>query len=92
MTLERLDLDDLTWSDLMDQVRAAIPAESDRHWTLHAPVDPGITLLELYAARLEEQLYWLDQVPDDLVRALLRLLGTDPPRPAVPAATVLTFH
>ena len=89
MTLPAPKLDDLTWADMMAAIRGRIPAESDGRWTLHAPVDPGITLLELFAYLLEQRLYWLDQVPDDLVVAILRLLGLDPPRPATPAATVL---
>jgi hypothetical protein len=89
MTLPAPKLDDLTWADMMAAIRGRIPAESDGTWTLHAPVDPGITLLELFAYLLEQRLYWLDQVPDDLVVAILRLLGLEPPRPAQPAATVL---
>ena len=89
MTLPAPTLDDLTWADMMAAIRSRIPAESDGTWTLHAPVDPGITLLELFAYLLEQRLYWLDQVPDDLVVAILRLLGLDAPRPATPAATVL---
>ncbi|GLY05335.1 hypothetical protein [Actinoplanes sp. NBRC 101535] len=82
-------LDDLTWDTLMEAVRQQIPAESGGRWTLHAPVDPGITVLELFAYLLEQRLYWLDQVPDALVVAVLRLLGLDPPRPARSAGTVL---
>ncbi|MFD2467672.1 putative baseplate assembly protein [Amycolatopsis silviterrae] len=89
MTLPAPKLDDLTWADMMAAIRRRIPAESDGTWTLHAPSDPGVTLLELFAYLLEQRLYWLDQVPDALVLALLRLLGLDPPRPACPAATVL---
>ncbi|HEX6341183.1 putative baseplate assembly protein [Umezawaea sp.] len=89
MTLPAPKLDDLTWADLMAAVRRRIPAESDGAWTLHAPVDPGVTLLELFAYLLEQRVYRLDQVPDELVVAILRLLGLGPPRPAVPAATVL---
>ncbi|MEU6549151.1 baseplate J/gp47 family protein [Streptomyces sp. NPDC046915] len=89
MTVPAPRLDDLTWADMMAAVRRRIPAESDGTWTLHAPVDPGVTLLELLAYLLEQRLYWLDQVPDALVVAVLRLLGLDPPRPARPAATVL---
>ncbi|MDH6213451.1 baseplate J/gp47 family protein [Streptomyces pseudovenezuelae] len=89
MTLPAPTLDDLTWADMMAAIRRRIPAESDGTWTLHAPVDPGVTLLELFAYLLEQRLYWLDQVPDALVVAILRLLGLDPPRPARPAATVL---
>ena len=89
MTLPAPRLDDLTWADMMAAIRRRIPAESDGAWTLHAPADPGITLLELFAYLLEQRLYWLDQVPDELVVAVLRLLGLEPPRPAVAAATVL---
>lgn len=90
MTLPAPKLDDLTWADMMAAIRRRIPAESDGTWTLHAPVDPGVTLLELFAYLLEQRLYWLDQVPDPLVVAILRLLGLDPPHPARPAATVLS--
>ncbi|MER6917286.1 putative baseplate assembly protein [Streptomyces sp. NPDC000594] len=89
MTVPPPDLDDLTWAEMMAAVRRRIPAESDGRWTLHAPVDPGMTLLELFAYLLEQRLYWLDQVPDALVVAILRLLGTGGPEPARPAATVL---
>lgn len=89
MTLPAPKLDDLTWAEMMTAIRRRIPAESDGAWTLHAPVDPGVTLLELFAYLLEQRLYWLDQVPDELVVAILGLLGVDPPSPARPAATVL---
>jgi predicted phage baseplate assembly protein len=89
MTLPAPKLDDLTWADMMAAIRRRIPAESDGTWTLHAPVDPGVTLLELFAYLLEQRLYWLDQVPDELVVAILGLLGLEPPGAAVPAATVL---
>ncbi|MGB3441260.1 MAG: hypothetical protein WBA97_21115, partial [Actinophytocola sp.] len=89
MTLPAPKLDDLTWADMMTAIRRRIPAESDGAWTLHAPVDPGVTLLELFAYLLEQRLYWLDQVPDELIVAILRLLGLALPSPARPATTVL---
>ncbi|MBP2330397.1 putative phage baseplate assembly protein [Kibdelosporangium banguiense] len=89
MTLPAPKLDDLTWADMMAAIRRRIPAESGGTWTLHAPSDPGVTLLELFAYLLEQRLYWLDQVPDALVVAILRLLGIQTPRPAQAAATVL---
>ncbi|URM88812.1 hypothetical protein LUW75_00900 [Streptomyces sp. MRC013] len=84
MTLPVPKLDDLTWADMTAAVRRRVPAESDGLWTLHAPVDPGVTLLELFAYLLEQRLYWLDQVPDALVTAVLRLLGLDPRAPPGP--------
>jgi hypothetical protein len=89
VTLSPPVLDDLTWDAMMAAARGQIPAESGGLWTLHAPVDPGVTVLELFAYLLEQRLYWLDQVPDSLVVAVLRLLGLSGPLPAHAAATVL---
>src|SRR5690349_19874795 len=91
MTLAPVVLDDLTWDQLVAAIRQRIPAESAGNWTLQAPVDPGITFLDLFAYLAEPRLYWLDQVPDAFVVAVLELLGLDGPKPAVPAATVLQF-
>ncbi|MGN9908586.1 baseplate J/gp47 family protein [Phytohabitans sp. LJ34] len=89
MTVPLPRLDDLTWDALMTATRQRIPAESGGAWTLHAPADPGVTVLEVLAYLLEQRLYWLDQVPDALVVAVLRLLGVPGPAPARSAATVL---
>jgi predicted phage baseplate assembly protein len=93
VSLPELELDTLTWDDLVDLARRAIPAASEGQWTLHAPVDPGFTLLELFAAELEQKLFTLDQVPDTLVRAVMRLLlgPAGGPRPAVAATAVLAL-
>jgi hypothetical protein len=89
MTLAPVVLDDLTWDQMVAAIRRRIPAESAGNWTLHAPVDPGITFLDLFAFLAEQRLYWLDQVPDAFVVAVLGLLGLGGPLSAVPAATVL---
>lgn len=88
MALEQLKLDDLTWSQMVTAIRRRIPAASDGNWTLHAPVDPGVTLLELYAYLLEQRVFWLDQTPDALVHAALSLMG-ERAHASRPAATVL---
>jgi hypothetical protein len=91
VNVPELLLDDLTWSDLVEEGRRAIPAASEGRWTLHAPVDPGVTLMELFAADLEQRLFTMDRVPDTLVRAVMRLLlgpGAGP-RPAQAAVAVL---
>jgi hypothetical protein len=93
MNVPELELDTLTWADLVELARRAIPAASEGQWTLHAPIDPGMTLVELFAAELEQRLYMLDQVPDTLVRGVMRLLlgrGAGP-RPAQPAVAILTL-
>lgn len=75
MPLDSLQLDDLDWRTLVDSIRRRIAAASSGEWTLHSPVDPGVTLLELYAWLVEQRIFWLDQVPDSLVRASMHLLG-----------------
>lgn len=94
MRIPELNLDNLTWSDLVDLGRRAVPAASEGTWTLHSPVDPGITLLELFASELEQRLFTLDQVPETLVRSAMRLmLGKDAgPRPAQAATAVLALQ
>jgi hypothetical protein len=89
MTLAAPRLDDLTWEDLRLLAQRRIPAASGGRWTHHAPVDPGVTLLELFAFLLEQQVFVLDQVPDALLHGVLRLLG-EAPRPTVAARIVLT--
>jgi predicted phage baseplate assembly protein len=90
MALEPVRLDDLTWQGMVEAIRRRIPAASGGRWTLHAPVDPGVTLLELWAALLEQRAYQLDQTPDALLRAVLALLG-EAPRKTAAASTVLAF-
>lgn len=90
MALDPIILDDLDWKGMVDAIRRRIPAASDGQWTLHAPVDPGITLLELFAWQLEQRLYRMDQVPANLNRSLLSLLGTRPRRTRC-ATTVLAL-
>jgi len=92
MALDRVVLDDIDWKGMVDTIRRRIPAASDGQWTLHAPVDPGITLLELFAWQLEQRLYRMDQVPDALNRALLAMLGTRPRRTRCARTVLQLFH
>jgi len=88
MSLQTIALDSLTWNQMTTAIRTRIPADSNGKWTLHAPVDPGVTLIELYAWLLEQRVYWMDQTPDDLIYAVLSLLG-EAPKAAQPAVTLL---
>ena len=54
MTIENLRLDDLNWTDMVQAIRSRIAVVSGEDWTLHSPVDPGVTLLELFAYLLEQ--------------------------------------
>ena len=91
MALAPPRLDDLTWQGMLEAVRRRIPARSAGNWTLHAPVDPGVTLLELYAWLLDQRVYMLDQTTDALVLAELGLLDLAP-APTSLAATVLVAN
>jgi len=91
MSLPDIVLDDLNWPQMMQAIRTQIAAASAEEWTLHAPVDPGVTLLEQLAQALEQRVYWLDQVTDPLILAMLALLG-ERPRTAVSALTAIEMY
>lgn len=76
--LAPLSLDDLTYEDLRQMAMRRIPAASGGRWSHHEPVDAGVTLLELFAFLLDQQVFVLDQVPDSMTLALLALLDEEP--------------
>jgi hypothetical protein len=84
-----LVIDDLTFTDLLKIALDDVPGSSAGLWTLHGAVDPGVTLLELFAWRFEQRLYAADQVTESMTRAGLRLLGIADPPPTRAATTVL---
>jgi predicted phage baseplate assembly protein len=88
MALQAIELDTLDWDQMTTAIRTRIVPDSKGKWTLHAPVDPGVTLLELFAWLLDQRIYWMDQVPTALSLAVLGLLG-ESPLPAKAALTVL---
>jgi hypothetical protein len=91
MSLASLELDDLRWGGMVEAIRNRIAANSDGEWTMHGPLDPGVTLLELFAYQIEQRIYWLDQLSEPLQQSLLALLD-DAPRTTAPARTALTFR
>jgi hypothetical protein len=84
-------IDDLTFSDLLKIALGELPGASQGRWTVHGPVDPGITILELLAWQLEQRLFMAEQVTEPMIRASLRLLGAEEPSPTRVASTVLSF-
>ena len=82
-------IDDLSFNDLLKIALDDVPGSSSGLWTLHGAVDPGVTLLELFAWRFEQRLYAADQVTESTTRAGLRLLGVTDPLPTTAATTVL---
>src|SRR5262245_14408892 len=83
MPLPALDLDTRRWDDLVDEARASIPRLAPE-WTDHNVHDPGITIVELLAYLVEQDLYRVNRVPERHRRKFLALLGFSPalPRPA----------
>lgn len=83
-------LDTARFRKLVDDALRKIPTASRGQWTLHAPVDPGITLVELFAWLLDQRSFWADQISEPLVRGVMALYG-DAIRTARPAGTAITF-
>lgn len=83
-------IDNATFRSLFDEALRRIPTASRNNWTLHAPVDPGITLVELFAWLLEQRSFWADQVTAPLLRAVMAMFG-DSMHSARAAGTAITF-
>jgi hypothetical protein len=87
-----LTIDDLRFADLLRIALEDAPGASQGRWTLHGPVDVGVTFLELFAWQLEQRLFMAEQVTAPVVRASLRLLGLTDPSPTRAATTVLCLR
>ncbi len=68
------NLDDRTYTDLIERAKAQIPRLYPE-WTDHNATDPGITLIEMYTWLVEMQLYRVDQIPEENYRIFLKLLN-----------------
>jgi predicted phage baseplate assembly protein len=77
-------LDDLRFQDLVNDARRRV-AYRCREWDEHNVSDPGITLIEQFAAMVEALGYRIDRIPEKLHITLLNLLGVqlEPPQAAV---------
>ena len=89
MPLPLPNLDTRRWTDLVDEARALIPRYAPT-WTDHNIHDPGITLVELLAWLVEQDIYRVNRVPDRHRLKFLALAGFAP-RPPRPAQAALTF-
>lgn len=68
------NLDDRTFADLGEEMRALVPRYAPT-WTDHNVSDPGITVIELFAWLTEALLYRLNRIPEASVVRMLELLG-----------------
>ena len=89
MSLPIPNLDDKTFSDLVEEAKRWIPIYAPE-WTDHNVHDPGITLIELFAWLAEMQLYRLNTITEKNKLKFLKLLGVKP-KPATAAKVDVTF-
>jgi predicted phage baseplate assembly protein len=74
------DLDDRTFDELVAEARALIPRYAPQ-WTDHNIHDPGITMIELLASVVEQDVYRVNRIPDRHRRKFLALAGVVPRAP-----------
>ncbi|MEZ0387609.1 MAG: hypothetical protein ACAI34_11110, partial [Verrucomicrobium sp.] len=89
MSLPVPNLDDRTFSDLVEECRQRI-ARTCPQWTDLSPSDPGMVLVEVFAHLTEVMLYRLNRVPEKAYIEFLRLLGVTLLPPSA-AGVELTF-
>ena len=77
MPLELPNLDDRNFSDLRKQALNQIQENLNTDWSDLTPGDPGIVLLEVFAALTDTMLYRLNRLPEKAYIAFLRLLGVN---------------
>ena len=70
------NLDDRTYADLMEEMKALIPRYAPE-WTDHNESDPGIMLIELFAWLTEALIYRLNRIPEASELRFLELIGAD---------------
>jgi hypothetical protein len=73
MPIPQLNLDNRSFDDLVEELRAIIPRYC-REWTDHNPSDPGITLIELFAWVADTLIYRTNRIPLKSRWRLLELL------------------
>lgn len=73
MALSLPNLDDKTYTNLVEEAISQIPLEYPE-WTDHNPTDTGIILIELLAWLTEMVLYRVNQIPDENYASFVSLL------------------
>lgn len=84
------NLDDRRWADLVEEGRALLPVLAPG-WTDHNVSDPGLMLIELFAALGEQSTYRLNRITPRHRLKFLELVGCLP-HPARASRSVLTMR
>ena len=74
MTIPTPQLDDRGFEEILDEALRLIPRYCPR-WTNHNATDPGIALLEVFAAMMEGLIFRMNRMPEKATAEYLRLLG-----------------
>jgi hypothetical protein len=74
MPLPLPNLDTRRWEDLVEEGRALIPRYA-KQWTDQNIHDPGITLIELFAWLIEQEIYYINRIPESHLHKYLSLIG-----------------
>ena len=74
MSIQSPNLDDRTFSDLVDAAKLLIRQHCPE-WTDLSPGDPGIVLLEAFAFLTETMIFRLNRIPEKAYIEFLRLIG-----------------
>lgn len=82
-------LDNRTFKDIVAELLGRIPIHNPE-WTNFSRSDPGVTILEVAAFLLENDIYVANQIPERNRRKFLQLLGV-PLHPAASASGLVTF-
>jgi hypothetical protein len=83
-------LDTRTFEGLVAEALARIPIHNPE-WTNFNKSDPGVTIIEIAAFLLENDIYVANQIPERHRQKFLQLLGV-PLQPASAAQGLVTFH
>ena len=87
MPLPLPNLDTRRFADLVDDARALVPRYAPA-WTDHNASDPGITLVELLAWLVEQDIYRVNRVPERHRRKFLTLADVAPAPPRAARAVL----
>src|SRR5947209_9996039 len=77
MPLPLPDLDTRRWSDFLEEARTLLPGAAPG-WTDYNASDPGITILELVAWFVEQDMFRANRIPSASRHAFLALAGAPP--------------